>query len=94
MEFPCEECLKTRRLIDRLRALVSRLDFHDLRVHSNINEFYYMTKIEELTILLDQHQKEMEGVRKTLNLLSSTYTQAYSQWRNDIKWLEGYSRDT
>lgn len=82
----------TRLLIDRLCALVSRLDFHVLRVHGNIDEFFYMTKIEELTFLRDQPQKEMEGVRTTLKLMGSIYSQAYSQWRKDIRWLIGNNR--
>jgi len=93
MELPCDECLKTKRLIERLRSLVSRLDVHDLRVHGQIDEFFYMTKIEELKFLLDQHQKEMDGVHTTLKLMDSTYTQTYFQWRKDIKWLTGYSRE-
>lgn len=92
MELPCNECLKTKRLIDRLHLLVSRLDVHDLRVHGNIDEFFYLTKIEELKFLLDQHQKEVEGVRTTLRLLDSTYAQTYFQWRKDVRWLTGYSR--
>jgi len=85
---PCE---KLSKLIERMQRLVACLnDRNNLVVHQQVNQFFYMQKIEGLKMLLSQ----FDDLRKNLEVLTSrideTYDLCFEQWRKDARWLNTY----
>lgn len=74
---------KYKKFIDRIREMVVILILHrrNLTINSNISEFYYMQKLEELKFLL----YENAGTSKML--LEQEYEKIFCQWKRDVRLL-------
>lgn len=60
---------------------------NDLVVHQQLNQFFYMQKIEELRMLM----AKFDEIKKSLDTLTSgideEYILCFEQWRRDARWL-------
>lgn len=90
MENPCKKGQQLSKLITRMRTLVSNLDSHDLRVHSTIDEFYYLTKVEELRILIELCENDRKSLESTVELMDRKYLEVFTKWQKDARWLNAY----
>ena len=90
------ELQKLAKLIERMEALVTYLnDRSDLMAHQQVNQFFYMQKIEELQTLLRQFNDATERVEMLAFRIDQSYRLCFAQWRKDARWLNSYShRDT
>jgi hypothetical protein len=83
-----EKCVK---LIGRLQDLASRLaKNNEYIVHRRISQFFYMQKIEEMKILLEQLEEaglKMEDVKRRIG---ENYIATYRTWRFDVRWLNNH----
>ena len=93
MENRDSKIVKCSRLADRLKHLMSSLDFYDLHIHQHIDEFYYLTKLEELKILVSQYEVEKKKLDATMQLVDLKYIEVFHQWRKDARWLCSYQND-
>ncbi|MFZ6013682.1 MAG: hypothetical protein ACOYXT_25305 [Bacteroidota bacterium] len=83
---------KLPKLIARMQHLVVYLnDRNDLVVHQQLNQSFYMQKIEELKLLT----AKFDEVRKSLDIMASAieekYNVCFEQWRKDARWLNSYN---
>lgn len=69
------------KLIDDLAAN------HNLPVHSKINQFYYMQKIEELKLLKEQVEDQVKRLQFVERNLEQEYTHVFTRWSKDARWL-------
>jgi hypothetical protein len=90
MENCSTKISRCARLVERLQQLMSGLDFHDLHIHHNIDEFYYLTKVEELRILMGLCEGEKKRLEAVIQLMDSKYVEVFHQWRKDVRWLCSY----
>jgi hypothetical protein len=82
---------KIFKLIHRLKALISCLeDQSDLVIHQKIDQFFYMTKSEELKILLAQLEEEKKRLEITNGRLETKYEEIFRQWQKDARLLNTY----
>jgi hypothetical protein len=76
------------KLICRLRKLVSFLEQqHTLIIHQNVDQFYYMQRIEEMLTVYQQYQDSGCMLHSALQRIEGMYIQTYLQWRRDVLWL-------
>lgn len=81
------------KLIHRLGTLISSLDArNDLRIHGRIDQFYYMTKTEELKILLDEYEKEKKQLDHISGRIEAKYHEIFHNWSRDARWRNSYLR--
>ncbi len=74
-----------------MQHLVTYLnDRNDLVVHQQLNQSFYMQKIEELRLLT----AKFDEIKKSLDTLASgieeKYNLCFEQWRKDARWLNSY----
>jgi nitrous oxide reductase len=82
---------KLPKLIKRMQHLVTYLnDRNDLVVHQQLNQSFYLQKIDELTMLTTK----FDEIKKSLDILTSgieeNYNLCFEQWRKDARWLNSY----
>lgn len=79
------------RLLQHYDRISTALFKHcDLTVHRHINHSYYLQRIEEMKILLDQ-LAEAEAKLELIHLrLREHYVKSFQQWRKDARWLSTY----
>lgn len=83
-----EKCVK---LIGRLQSLASRLaKNNDYTVHRRISQFFYMQKIEEMKILLEQLEEAGLKLEDVKRRIGENYIATYRAWRFDVRWLNNY----
>lgn len=74
--------------MDRMQRLVTYLnERNSLILHQQVNQFFYMEKIEELKMLLSQFEeinKSLEGVALRIH---EHYSLCFAQWSKDARWL-------
>jgi hypothetical protein len=79
---------KLDKFLKHLDRLVSDLiSHHDLPVHSSIDQFYYMQKIEELKLLKSRLDEEIKRMTLIREALGSAYEETFNRWRKDARWL-------
>jgi len=65
-------------------------DRNDLVVHHQLNQSFYLQKIEELRMLTIK----FDEIKKSLDTLASgieeKYNLCFEQWRKDARWLNSY----
>lgn len=89
----CSADKKFNKLFLRVKAFISVLKIReDLAVHHNINEFFYMTKSEELKFLCTQYEEEKGRLDMTFARLQEKYSEIFPQWKKDVRWLSEYLR--
>jgi hypothetical protein len=87
------EIAKVAKLIPRLRCLVATLEGqHDLIVHRQINQFFYMQKSEELKILLAQAEEAQWKLKMAVDRVDTKYAEVFYQWQKDARWLNVHLR--
>lgn len=71
-----------------MQRLVTLLDSrNDLVIHQQVDQSYYMQKIEELKILLSQLEVAGQNVDALASRIDSHYTLCSTQWYKDVRWL-------
>ena len=82
---------KIIKLIHRLKTMIDALDSHDdLVIHKNIDQFFYMTKSEELRFLLHQCEEEKNRLEATGGRLQKKYAEVFQHWQRDVRLLNTY----
>lgn len=82
---PCE---KLSKLIERMQSIVTHLkDRNDLVLHQQVNQFFYMQKIEELKMLLCQFDEINESLAALTSRIDEHYSMCFAQWCKDARWL-------
>lgn len=81
-------CEKPTKLIDRMQRLVIYLnERNNLILHQQVNQFFYMQKIEELKMLL----RQLEEINKSLDVVTlrihEHYRLCFAQWSKDARWI-------
>lgn len=86
--IPCE---KLSKLIERMQRIVTHLnDRNDLVLHQQVNQFFYMQKIEELKMLSSQLEEIPVSFESLTGHLTESYKLCFVQWRKDVRWLNSY----
>ncbi|NOT73432.1 MAG: hypothetical protein HOP08_00790 [Cyclobacteriaceae bacterium] len=81
---------KVKEFLPELRLLIHELEQDKrLAVHSRIDQFHYMTRAEELKILLDQYEREKSCLDATAQLILSRYDDIIKQYNKDKEWITG-----
>ena len=87
---PCE---KLSRLIERMQRIVTHLNSrYDLVLHHQINQFFYMQKIEELKMLLSQFEETRKSLDALTARMDAHYILCFVRWRKDARWLNNHHR--
>lgn len=86
-------CEKPTKLIDRMQRLVTYLnERNNLILHQQVNQFFYMQKIEELKMLL----RQLEEINKSLDAVTlcihEHYSLCFAQWSKDARWVNTYGQ--
>jgi len=71
-----------------MQRLVTYLNERDnLILHQQVNQFFYMQKIEELKMLL----RQLEEINKSLDAVTlrihAHYSLCFAQWSKDARWV-------
>jgi hypothetical protein len=75
--------------IQQLEDLVRLLKTSkDIMIHHHINQFFYMQKIAELKILVDQKQEVKQHLNNIDHFIQSQYNLVLVEYQRDIQWLE------
>ncbi len=87
------EPVNLSKLIDRMELLVRDLRDRrdDIAVHQQINQFFYLQKIEELKMLQAQVEDLREGIARISARLRANYDVCVTEWRKDARWLNSHS---
>jgi tetrahydrodipicolinate N-succinyltransferase len=77
------------KLYERVKKLVNILseNHKNLHVHNNINEFYYMQKVEELKQLEESITDAYLRLESLSSKYHAEYTQLYFNWKKDARWI-------
>lgn len=83
--------IRFSKLVKRLDQLVTDLrKHHNIPVHSHINQFYYMQKIEELKLLQQQLSDAAKRMKFVQDLCDEKYNEIFHRWSKDARWLNRY----
>jgi len=80
--------------MEKIQALSATLkqfpkDFH---VHQRINEFYYMQKMTEFTVLDEKLTHLVREVNALRQHLEGVYEETFRHWRSDVRWMATHQR--
>lgn len=79
---------KISKFIEKLRKITADLEeLRIIQVHQHVNQFYYMQKASELSMLSDQLTEVMQKQRDLNALIDHIYPEAFAQWQKDARWL-------
>lgn len=79
---------KLTKLIERMQRIVTHLnDRYDLVLHQQVNQFFYMQKIEELKVLLSQFDETSKSLEMVASRIDEHYSLCFAQWCKDARWL-------
>lgn len=82
---------KLPKLIERMQRLVTYLnDRNDLVTHQQVNQFFYMQKIEELKMLLKQFEETKQMLQSLTRRIDEHYLLCFEQWRKDVRWINSH----
>lgn len=91
MDCTPEKSSKVQKLLARLRSLISQLDTRkEIGLHSQVDQFYYMTKAEEIKILLEQVEENRKRQDLLCARLANKYSETFMQWQKDARWTSLY----
>jgi prefoldin subunit 5 len=83
-------CEKLSKLIERMQRIVTHLnDRNDLVLHQQVNQFFYMQKIEELNVLLSQFDEINENLDALTSRIDEYYSLCFTQWCKDDRVGKG-----
>lgn len=83
---------KCQKLILRMQWLVENLgERKDLVVHQQLDQFFYMQKIEELQMLLSQFDDIKRRLESITSRIHAHYHLCLDHWRKDARWLNAYN---
>jgi division protein CdvB (Snf7/Vps24/ESCRT-III family) len=81
-------CEKPIKLIDRMQRLVTYLnDRNNLILHQQVNQFFYMQKIEELKMLIQQFEEINKNLDAVTARIHEHYSLCFAQWSKDARWV-------
>ena len=79
---------KLNELIYNVQNLVGCLNRQrDIDLHRNIDQFYYMQKLEELKILKSQREAVREPLPSVDARIARHYHEIAAKWSKDISWM-------
>lgn len=79
---------KISKFIDKLRKITADLEeLRIIQVHQHVNQFYYMQKAAELSMLHEQLTQVMEKQLALNDLIDVIYPDVFVQWQKDARWL-------
>lgn len=83
--------VKFPKFLNCLDKLVSDLRrHHKIPVHTEINQFYYMQKIEELKELKQQLTDAEKRLKFFEQNFEAKYKEIFLRWSKDARWLNRY----
>lgn len=86
-----DQIMKLDRLMQKIEAFANRLERNrEFNVHQNINHFYYMQKVTELTVLREQFTETQQRLSFLRSRIESEYGCVSTQWLRDVRWLHYY----
>jgi|GEM_PF-1409067 len=84
---------KVIKLIIILKKFINSLNENrQIAVHNNINQFYYMTKAEELEFLLNKYNRDSSTQIITQKMIDTKYHEAFMHWSKDARWYSTFNR--
>ena len=91
MECTPEKSNKVQKLLTRLKTFISQLDSRaEIGLHSQVNQFYYMTRAEEIRFLLEQVEENRKRQEFLCARLATKYSETFIQWQKDARWTSLY----
>lgn len=82
---------KFEKILKSLDKLISDLAANQkLPVHSNVNQFYYMQKIEELKVLKERLDEEIKRLKFVEANFEEACHEVFLRWQKDARWLNMY----
>ncbi len=91
MECTPEKSNKVQKLLSRLRAFITQLDTRtEIGLHNQVDQFYYMTKAEEIKYLLDQVEENKKRQEQLCAKLTTKYSEIFIRWQKDARWTSLY----
>jgi hypothetical protein len=80
---------KLNKLIQKIQTFARRLEStREFKVHRNINHFYYMQKVTELTVLYEQFDEAQQKLSFLTSRIEKEYGCIVDQWSRDVRWLQ------
>lgn len=79
---------KLEKFILRIDRFIEELRSHEkLEVHSHINQFYYMQKMEELKLQQDNLREALKRLTVVQQHLDVNYKEIFCRWSQEARWL-------
>lgn len=76
-----------------MQLLVAKLcEQQELTIHQQVNQFFYMQKIEELKMLMDQFDDLNRNLNGLAAKIQDSSLACFAQWRKDARWLNNRKR--
>lgn len=83
---------KLLKLIERMQHLANYLnDRNNLVIHQQVDQLFYMQKIEELKILLSQFEEISKRLETLRSRIDENYSLCFAQWCKDSRWLNSHN---
>lgn len=81
------------KLMLRFRQMIVQLaDKKELRLHANIDQFYYMQKLVELRLLVSILNGPCPTETRLHQKINDWYQKMYCTWKKDVRFLARYLR--
>lgn len=79
---------KLNKFIQRIESFILELqEKNTLLVHSKINQFFYMQKLEELKVLVASIKDGVKRLEILEESMESSQKEIFFAWRRDARWL-------
>lgn len=79
------------RFIACLKKLLEQIQAHrSLEILHEINETYYMQKIEEFSLLHEQLHETVQRLQELQEKINNHYHDTFYVWKKDVRWLNAH----
>jgi hypothetical protein len=66
---------------------------HDIVTNRELDKFYYMQKLTELSMLDEKLYEALERVRVMMAGRYDTRREVMSRWKRDVRWLASHKKE-
>ncbi len=84
---------KINKLTGHVQSFISSLNnYNDINLHRSVDQFYYMQKLEELTILKAQFEEAKHRLQAIDERLIGHYQEVALRWSKDVRLAGSHAK--
>lgn len=77
-----------KKLLIKIESIIVILNRErSYRVHQQVDQFFYMQKSAELSLLIQHYEELQEQIDQIDEWVEEKYVEVFNRWKKDARWL-------